>query len=59
MLPRIDADSGKRRLLCCGGTVAYSGALCEEARLYADGELLGIGYARDGLIKISTLLVDE
>jgi tRNA pseudouridine55 synthase len=59
MLPRIDADSGKRRLLCCGGTVAYSGAFCEAARLYADGELLGIGYARDGLMKISTLLVDE
>ena len=59
MLPRIDTDIGKRRPLCCGGTVAYTGAFCEAARLYADGELLGIGYARDGLIKISTLLVDE
>ncbi len=59
MLPRIDAEPAKRRLLCCGAAVRYNGVPCETARLYAGNDLLGIGYARDGLMKISTLLVDE
>lgn len=58
-LPRIDADDSDRRRLCCGAPVDYSGGPFDEACIYAGGELLGIGYARDGAMNISRLLVDN
>jgi len=59
MLPAIDGGADKRRMLCCGAPVNYTGAPIEKARIYVAGELIGIGSAGDGVMKISTLLVDE
>ncbi len=59
MLPRIEAETDQRRLLCCGAAVGYDGGQMETARIYAGGKLLGIGSAGNGVMKISTLLVDE
>jgi tRNA pseudouridine55 synthase len=58
-LPRADADAGKRRGLVCGAPVEYAGMPMETGRIYAGGELIGLGSANDGAMKISTLLVDE
>ena len=58
-LPRADADADKRRLLVNGAPVEYAGKPMEMGRIYAGGELLGLGRAGGGLMKISTLLVDE
>ena len=58
-LPRADADADKRRLLVNGAPVEYAGKLMEMGRIYAGGELLGLGRAGGGMMKISTLLVDE
>ena len=59
MLPRADADQQARRPLCCGVAVEYEGEPMEPVRIFAGGELLGIGCAGNGVMKISTLLVDE
>jgi tRNA pseudouridine55 synthase len=58
-LPLVDGGADKRRLLSCGATVAYEGERIETARIFAGGELIGLGCAGDGEMKISTLLVDE
>ena len=58
-LPRADADESVRRLLVCGAPVEYAGVAMETGRVYAGGELLGLGRAEGDMLKISTLLVDE
>lgn len=58
-LARIDASARDRRLLFNGVAVSYDGQNVTKARVYADGSLLGIGSVYEGLLKISTLLVDE
>jgi tRNA pseudouridine55 synthase len=58
-LPRADADKNQRRLLVCGAPVDYAGEAMESGCVYAGGELLGMGRAEGGILKISTLLVDE
>ena len=58
-LPRVDSTAAHRRLLVNGAAVSFNGEPMEAVRVFADGEFLGIGSVTDGVIKISTLLVDE
>lgn len=59
MLPRIDAAPEQRRRLICGAPVDCVGTSSELARIYVQEEFLGLGSACDGVMKISTLMVDE
>ncbi len=58
-LPRADAPAYQRRLLVNGAAVSFDGEPGDAVRVFANGEFLGIGTIGDGVIKISTLLVDE
>ncbi len=58
-LPRADVAAWQRRFLVNGAAISFDGAAADAVRVFAAGEFLGIGRIGDGLIKISTLLVDE
>jgi len=57
-LSRIDVTKSKRKLLYNGGEVSFDTADTKEALIYSGSELLGIGRASQGRVKITTRLVD-
>jgi len=58
-LPRIDAPAKDRRRLFNGNEVESPAEDIETAAVFVNGELLGIGRAYGGTLKMTTLLVDE
>lgn len=59
VLPRIDAAANQREKLFHGVRVPVGAGDVDTARIYADGELLGIGSVTMGAAKINTRLVDR
>ncbi len=59
-MTKTQVDEQHRKTLFNGGSIACSDDIAdEEIRVYVNDELLGIGTAGAGRIKITTLLVDE
>lgn len=58
-LPRIDADTEALVSLLNGSETDSGGEDVADARVYADGRLLGLGRRLNGRLKITTLLVDR
>jgi tRNA U55 pseudouridine synthase TruB len=58
-MTRIDAQDKQSFYLVNGNDVDSEGEDVQEALIYAQGMLLGIGYRTNGRLKINTLLVDR